>query len=362
MLARTPERILESLVQNKGKESKLRRKLAMNKERNWLLALMLNSFAKLDEGTSLTNLDKIFIEAFRRNGFKDEELKQQGRLYRKVPAQLQSEIFPSKFSKLTSRTEYTLENLKQEAPNIVKSTLGMKNVTNVDVRAVHAGTAHRREFPMVPKEVLKAHGGAVFVAIDPDAPAPVHTYTIKATQFRCNDETGWDWTGSDEPYWIFGSLGAGIPITSKSQIFGDVDTGDTRNFAAGEGCIWGQDCTAQAFPAGEIGSLISLFEHDDGDPEKIKAGFAAAFAAAAAVLAATGVASWVAAVVAGVGAVLQWLLGFLDDDHIADQTFIFNGALIEKQLNQSGGSMDVTRRFSDGDGDYTLTINMSRAS
>src|ERR1044071_7817776 len=111
MSARTPERILESLLQNKGKESRLRRKLSINKERNWLLALMLNSFAKLDEGKPLTNLDKVFVEAFRRNGFKDDELKQQGRLYRKAPAQLQGEIFPGKFANLTSQTQYTLENL-----------------------------------------------------------------------------------------------------------------------------------------------------------------------------------------------------------------------------------------------------------
>jgi hypothetical protein len=117
---------------------------------------------------------------------------------------------------------------------------------------------------------------------------PNPTYTIKATKFHCSDETGWDWLGSDEPYWIFGSLGAGIAVTTRSR------------------------------------TLIQLWEHDYGDPTAVKAGVAAAFAAAAGILAATGVAAWVAAIVAGVGAVVQWLLGFLDDDHIADQTFVFS--------------------------------------
>ena len=333
MLARSPEKILEFLASGQGKEEKLRRKLVANTERNWLLGLILNSFAKLDEEKPMTDLDQIIIDAFRENGFKDEELKQQGRLYRKMPAQLRSEIFPGKFAKLTPETKFTLENLKQETPNIVKSTLSMKNVTNIDVHSVHAGTVHRSEFPMVSREILRKHGGALFLAVDPDAPPSVQTYTIKATKFRCNDETGWDWTGSDEPYWIFGSLGSGIAVTTKSQIFGGVDSGDTRNFAANEGCIWGQGCTAKSLPEGEIGSLVSLFEHDSGDPEKIKAGFAAAFAAAAGILTATGIAAWIGAVVAGVGAVLQWLLGFLDEDHIADQTFVFNSQLLEKQLN-----------------------------
>jgi hypothetical protein len=153
---------------------------------------------------------------------------------------------------------------------------------------------------------------------------PNPTYTIKATKFHCSDETGWDWLGSDEPYWIFGSLGAGIAVTTRSRIFEDVDSGDTFTFDANDGCIWGQDCTPQDLPEGEIGTLIQLWEHDYGDPTAVKAGVAAAFAAAAGILAATGVAAWVAAIVAGVGAVVQWLLGFLDDDHIADQTFVFS--------------------------------------
>jgi hypothetical protein len=362
MLARNPEKILESLIENKGKESKLRRKLITNTNRNWFLALMLNSFAKLDEGKPLTDLDKIFVETFRANGFKDTDLKQQGRLYRKLPAQLRSDIFPGKFANLTSETKYTLEDLKQESPKIVKSVLSMKNVTNVDVHAVHAGTAHRTEFPMVPKDVQRTHAGALFLAVDTETPPSVGTYTITATRFRCNDETGTDFLGSDEPYWIFGSLGSGTAVTTRSQVFEDVDTGETRNFAAGEGCIWGQNCAPQVLPEGEVSSLISLFEHDDGDPDKIKAGVAAAFAAAAGILAATGVAAWIAAVVAGVGAAIQWLLGFLDDDHIADQTFVFTSQVIEKQLKQPGASMDITRRFSDGDGDYTLTINVCRTS
>jgi len=59
---------------------------------------------------------------------------------------------------------------------------------------------------------------------------------------------------------------------------------------------------------------------------------------------------------------VQWLLGFLDDDHIADQTFVFSRQTIVSQLQKVGQSFDVTRQFTDGDGDYTLTITVSRAS
>jgi hypothetical protein len=362
MSARPPEKILDSLVKNKGKEAKMRRKLVVNKDRNWLLALILHSFEKLDANAALTDLDKIFVEAFRQNGFKDEELKQQGRLYRQMPAQLRSDIFPDKFAQLTAQSKFTVQDLKQDAPNIVKAVLSMKNVTNVDVQAVHTGAAHPTEFPMVSKEVLKAHGAAMFVAVAPNTTPPTRKYTIKATKFRCREETGIDWPGSDEPYWIFGSLGAGTVVTTRSQVFEDVDDDDTREFAANEGCIWGQNCAAQALPEGEIGTLISLWEHDDGNKEKVRQGVAAAFAAAAGILAASGVAAWVGAVVAGVGAAVHWLLGFLDDDHIADQTFVFTRQVIEDQLTKAGSSFNVTRRFTDGDGDYTLTIQVRRAA
>ena len=33
-------------------------------------------------------------------------------------------------------------------------------------------------------------------------------YVVRAIQFHCGDESGIDWTGSDEPVWIF----AGQPL------------------------------------------------------------------------------------------------------------------------------------------------------
>lgn len=362
MPARAPEKILESLVQGQGKEAKLRRKLTANRERNWLLAVYLQAFAKLNDNAPLTDLEKEIVDAFRQHGFSDPELKQQGRLYRQMPAQLRNDLFPGKFAGMDAKTKYTFSDLKADAPNIVKSVLSMPNVTNVNVKAIHAGTAHPSEFPMVSKNVLQEHGAAMLVALAPNTTPPNPKYTIKATQFHCSDETGTDFLGSDEPYWIFGSLGQGTAVTTRSQIFNNVDTGSTRNFAANEGCIWGQNCAAQDFPEGEVGTLIQLWEHDNGDPAKIQAGFAAAFAAAAGILAATGVAAWVAAVVSGVGAVVQWLLGFLDDDHIADQTFVFTRQVVEDQLKKVGQSFNVVRRFTDGDGDYTLTLVVSRAA
>lgn len=360
MAARPPERILETIIKKEGKGATIHRKFAVNKERNWLLALTLNCFAKLASNNQLTDLEQSIVTAFQNNGFTDNELKKHGQLYEKMPDNIRKDFFPGKFAQLTPRKKYTFQDLEEDAPKIVKSVLDRPNVLKVDVPAIHAGTATLRDFPDLPSNILMEHAGAMLVALEPNTTPPSSRYTIKASSFRCNDRcTDKFFAPSNEPYWIFGSLGGGTAVTTRSQVFSDVDSGESRTFSSTDGCIWGQNCTAQELPEGEIGSLIQLWENDEGNPDKIKNGVAAAFAAAAGILTATGVAAWVAAVVAGVGAVVQWLLGFLDDDHVADQTIIFTRQLVENQLNKTPQS-SLTRRFADGDCDYTLTISLRK--
>jgi len=337
--------------------------LAANKERNWLLALTLNSFAKFADDAQLTDLERSIVTAFRKNGFSDEEIRQQGGIGKRIPKQVRDEIFSGKFAQLDTKKSYSFKDVEDDAADIVKAILAMPVVNRVDVQGIHAGERTLRDFPPASRDVLRKHAFEMLVALEPNVTPPNPTFTIKATRFRCNDRATDSIFGpSNEPYWIFGSLGGGTAVTTRSQIFGDVDSGETRNFAANEGCVWGQNCAAQDLPAGEVGSLIQLWEHDEGNAEKIRAGVAAAFAAAAGILAATGVAAWVGAVVAGVGVVVQWLLGFLDDDHIADQTFVFTREVVLKQLPNVGQSFDVNRRFDDGDADYSLTLRVRRAS
>jgi len=360
--ARPPDRILDDILQKRGRGAPVRRKLSKNKERNWLLALMLNSFERFAENAQLSDLERSMVAAFRKNGFSDDEIKQHGRLNKRIPRQVRDEIFPGKFAQLDGSKPFTFHDLERDAGDIVKKVLAQPNVVQVDIKAIHAGAATLRDFPLLPRNVLREHAAEILVALEPNVTPPNPRFTIKATRFLCIDrQTDSVFGPSNEPYWIFGSLGGGTAVTTRSQIFGDVDSGESRTFSATDGCIWGQNCTAQDLPDGEVGSLISLWEHDSSDPDKIRAGVAAAFAAAAGILAATGVAAWVAAVVAGVGALIQWLLGFLDDDHIADQTVVFTREVVVKQLPSVGSSFNLTRRFADGDGDYTLNLRVARA-
>src|ERR687889_1701983 len=83
--ARPAEQIVAGIVNARGREAKRRRKLSANRERNWLLALTLNSFSKLGAGQRLTDLETGLVDAYRANGYTDRELAAQGKLYDQLP-------------------------------------------------------------------------------------------------------------------------------------------------------------------------------------------------------------------------------------------------------------------------------------
>src|SRR4051812_9044469 len=86
-----------------------------------------------------------------------------------------------------------------------------------------------------------ALAGEAIVGVDPTmgpvlefpATPPQPTYQVKMVSFSADDESGWDWLGSDEPYFIMSSVGRdGTNQTDRTRVFGDVDSGDTRSFGA----------------------------------------------------------------------------------------------------------------------------------
>ena len=91
-------------------------------------------------------------------------------------------------------------------------------------------------------------------------------YRIKLVRFHAADESGPDDIGSDEPYFVFGSVGTdGTSSTRKSVTFGDVDSGETRNFGVWD-YVWGNSCWGKLAPMG-IGYSIQLWEEDGGVSE-----------------------------------------------------------------------------------------------
>jgi hypothetical protein len=110
--------LAKGIARDQSRGVKLRRYLIANKEDNWLLAIMLNSCAKVSANASLTDLEKIVIDAFRNNGLSDEDIKEHGRLYQEISEQTRREIFPEKFLRLNTQTQYDLKQLQADLPKI----------------------------------------------------------------------------------------------------------------------------------------------------------------------------------------------------------------------------------------------------
>jgi hypothetical protein len=69
--------------------------------------------------------------------------------------------------------------------------------------------------------------------VPPALPGKLPSFKIEAVKFKCLDETGYDWLGSDE-------IRIGIESSFAriiSREFGDVDTDETRSFKPEESCI-----------------------------------------------------------------------------------------------------------------------------
>ncbi|MFE6922908.1 hypothetical protein ACFVAV_17905 [Nocardia sp. NPDC057663] len=371
MTTRPAERILDEIVNDKGKGAKLRRKLVAGQEKNWLLALMLNSFAKYDKGLQLTDLEQSLVAEFRANGFSDAEIKQQGRLSLKIPRQLRAELFPEKFAKLDTTQAYSFENLNLDAPDIVKAVLAAPTVNAIDIHAVHSGARTLRDFPPVSGSIRREHASETLVAVDEEASLDTHEAArpkvkIKATSFHCKERATDSVFGpANEPYWIFSTAAGGKSHSHRSQEFKGVDGGESRTFKVGEGILWGfpdpfdNTQSAEQLPSGDIGMMIQLWEHDEGNMNKVRRDVSAAFAGAAKVLKVSGAPAWSVAVVEAAGEVVKYLIGLMDDDHIATQTVVFTREVLEKRLAKANGSFDFRKRFQDGDADYSLTITVT---
>lgn len=365
MAARPMDRIFDGMVRGAGSGAPLRRKLVANRDRNWLTALLLHSFSKFAEGAELSDLERSVVDAFRENRFTDDEIKQYGRLERRLPADLRGRIFPERFAQLDVKQSYSMADLERDASGILQSFLAMPTVTQVDFGSILREETTPADYRLPPVSVLREHASSVLAAVGEEeaAGAPAGgRFTLKATSFRCfQRQTDSIFGPANEPYWIFASLGGGSKLTSRSSVFTDVDDGETRTFSPSEGCLWGLNCAAQELPS-QVATHIQLWEHDMGDVNKIKAAVAAAFAVAAGILAAAGVTAWISAVVAAAGAAVQLLLGLLDDDHVADSTNAFTRASVTAQAPGVGSSFNLSRRFTDGDGDYSLRLKVTHVS
>lgn len=97
-----------------------------------------------------------------------------------------------------------------------------------------AQDAPRRVLAVAPAEVGEP---LLHLAQHPrDSARPVRPrFIVQAVGYRATNETGADWTGSDEIYGIFRDSGRDIRVRTRTR--GDVDSGEERHFDANQSCM-----------------------------------------------------------------------------------------------------------------------------
>ncbi len=86
-------------------------------------------------------------------------------------------------------------------------------------------------------------------------------FLVQAISFKSDDETGWDWLGSDEVYAVWSDMDPthGDRVTS---VFDDVDSGETRTFSAPDNCMAPQAKCDRGMA--ELNVRFSFWERDSG--------------------------------------------------------------------------------------------------
>jgi hypothetical protein len=165
-------------------------------------------------------------------------------------------------------------------------------------------------------------------------------YIVKILKFDCVDESGIDWTGSDEPCWMFTANSGGTIATTRSKVFGDVDSGDTRAFATdnNRNTIWPSKGHVQGAD-GPIALSIQLWEIDQGNPDAIAEKTELALGVGGAV-----VGPWVNAV----GSVVRGQMGA--------KTLLWSQSRLASRLPGPGSSFVEKHRFGGNSGDLPFEV------
>jgi hypothetical protein len=184
-------------------------------------------------------------------------------------------------------------------------------------------------------------------------------YKVSAVNFKAVDESGYDWTGSDEPYWIFNAVSEpGSAVSRASATYGDVDTGDTVNLGT-DGCIWGcGSLLGRAAPAG-LGLDVDLWEEDVLSDGKLTVLAETAKKFTDGACKQLGL-DWTSKCKEWMDDAVDFLVSWAEDDFIDHETFAYSTSFLNTTLPARGASTTEVRTFTDGDATYTLTIRITR--
>jgi hypothetical protein len=185
-------------------------------------------------------------------------------------------------------------------------------------------------------------------------------YKIEAVSFKAVDESGWDgswWAPvSDEPFFIWSGTNAnsGTVTTRRSPVFGDVDTGESRNFSPAV-CVV-RTCVDGV--TGPIGLNTVVMENDFGDPATVQSYVQSAVSAA----------HWAARIFGYElpstydSQIISFLTSWFGDDLIAERSVAWSPAELAWAMPTVGSVFYETIDYASGDGHYRITYKLTRTT
>lgn len=206
-------------------------------------------------------------------------------------------------------------------------------------------------------EMSETNNARSAVGVVPGCPP---RYKVSASHFKAIDESGADWSGSDEAFWLFSGVSTtGTAATRATQVYGSMDSDDTQYFGLVDQCVWGCGQAGAPAPFG-IGLSVQLWEQDLGDVDEIWHDTADFFQEAGPVLEEIPLADWVGKASTAVGKGLEFLLSWAEDDLLGTNTYAFSPAGLASALPNRGTSFVDTRIYESSDAKYSLTMHVSR--
>ncbi|MFD5936467.1 hypothetical protein [Streptomyces sp. NPDC060333] len=265
-------------------------------------------------------------------------------------------VFPDVVGRLAVQDPYTLADLSRDLTALLPGILAQPNVNIIDVTTLAEGEPVDSEAFL---EGMAATGSGATVLTAPSSQEKEETFALvlpahlRMKSFTCVRSTDDQWNGSDEIYWV-GAAGAdtNARATYSSPEFGDVDTGESRDFPAGSHVF-----------SGELDQNllvnIQCWEKDQGDVfaelRKALRSVADTCARAAVSIMQNGEKpeAALAAIIAVVAGLIDWLLGWLtnDDDLVGERSIAYTRAGLAA-LN----GRETTLDFTGSGGHYRLTL------
>lgn len=189
-------------------------------------------------------------------------------------------------------------------------------------------------------------------------------FKVRASHFYVNDESGYDGSGSDEPYWtLHAATGKGQVTGRLSQTFGDVDTGETHWFT-GESCVLGCDSNLGAEIGSGMGLSTQLWELDAMEGSQVHHKLAediGNFVGNAADFALEGDwASYTDRLGNCVTASIDYVLNWLHNDNLGFKDVGYGASTLLNLLPSPNRTTHISHVLSDGDATYTVTFAVTR--